>query len=123
MLQAQRDPKEGILSWTQSATLRKDEESSRNTKITQVTRVTRPARDPEKQGAHATNSHDYKPRDQPRDQPWGQAPKASRVPTRDKARDTSRDQVRFGYAKTPLINKWQTMGTVNRSTNHYMIWR
>ena len=112
----------GGVSWTQSATSRKDEESqvlSRNTKITQVTQVTRPTCDPEKQGARATNSHDHIPRDQQ----WRQAPKVSRVPTRDKAHDTPRDQVRFGHAKTPLINHWQTMGMVNQSTNHHMTQR
>jgi len=111
-----------LVSWMQSATSCKDEESqipSRNMKITQVTYVTRPTGDPEKQGARATNSHDHIPRDQQ----WGQAPKVSRVPTHDKARETSRDQVRFGYAKTLLINKWQTVGTVNQSTNHHMTWR
>ena len=75
------DPSSGpvdfwLLSWTQSATSHKDEESpilSRNTKITQVTWVTWPTCDPKKQGAHAMNSHDHKPRDQQ----WRQVPKVS----------------------------------------------
>ena len=107
------------LSWTQSATPGKSGElqsSKLNVKITQVKQVTRPARDPEKQGARATRTHDQASRDQQ----WEQAPKASRVIARDKTRDKSRDPTRFGYAKNPLINKWQTVGTVNRSTNHHM---
>ena len=62
------------------------------------------------------NSHDHKLCDQQ----WGQASKVSHIPTCDKICDKSRDQVYFGYAKTPLINKWQTVGTVNRSTNHHI---
>ena len=109
----------GTVSWTQSATLSKHKEpqsSKSNARVTQVTRVTRPARDPEKQGARATRTHDQASRDQQ----WEQAPKASRVIARDKTRDKSRDPTRCGYAKNPLINKWQTVGTVNRSTNHHM---
>ena len=50
-LQVQWDPKEGILSWTESMTLSKNKDSqilSQNTKITQETQKTQPAHDSEK---------------------------------------------------------------------------
>jgi hypothetical protein len=100
-LQAQQRPKEGILSWTQSTT---SSTTSSKSKVPQVNPVIRPARDPEKQGARAKPSGDLISRDQTRNK----SPDPSHVSTRDK----SRDSTRFGRARSPLINKWQTAGTV-----------
>jgi len=66
------------LLWTQSATSRSP---SSKTKVPQVNPITRPARDPEKQGAHAKPSGDLVSRDQTRNK----SPDSSRVPTRDKS--------------------------------------
>jgi hypothetical protein len=103
VLQAQQRPKEGILSRTQSAT---SSITSSKSKVTQVNPVTRSARDPEKQGAHAKPSGDLVSRDQ--------IPDISRVLSRDK----SRDATHFGWARSPLINQWQTMGTVHNQRRH-----
>jgi hypothetical protein len=78
-------------------------------KVSQVNPVTRPACDPEKQGACA-KSGDLITYDQTRNK----SPDTSRVLTCDK----SRDQIRFGQARSPLINKWQTMGTVYNQQRH-----
>jgi hypothetical protein len=106
-LQAQQRPKEGILSWTQSTT---SSITSSKSKVPQVNPVIRPARDPEKQGAHAKPSGDLTSRDQTRNK----SADPSRVPTHDK----SRDSIRFGQARSPLINKWQTMGTACNQRRH-----
>jgi hypothetical protein len=106
-LQAQWEPKEGILSWMQSTT---SNSSSSKSKVPQVNPVTRLARDPEKQGARAKSSGDLITCDQTRNK----SPDTSRVLTRDK----SRDQIHFGRARSPLINKWQTMGTVYNQRRH-----
>jgi hypothetical protein len=100
-LQAQQRPKEGILSWTQSAT---SSITSFKSKVPQVNPVIRPARDPEKQGARANPSGDLVSHDQTSNR----SPDSSHVLSRDK----SRDSTHFGWARSPLINKWQTMGTV-----------
>jgi len=103
-LQAQQRPKEGILSWTQSAT---SSITSSKSKVPQVNPVIRPARDPEKQGARAKPSGDLVSRDQISNR----SPDTSRVLSRDK----SQDSIRFGWARSPLINKWQTVGTFHKS--------
>jgi hypothetical protein len=95
------------LSWTQSAT---SSITSFKSKVPQVNPVIRPARDPEKQGAHAKPSGDLGSRDQIRNK----LPDPSHVTTRDK----SQDSIRFGWARSPLINKWQTMGTVCNQRRH-----
>jgi hypothetical protein len=100
-LQAQQRPKEGILLWTQSTT---SSITSSKSKVPQVKPVIRPARDPKKQGTRANTSGDLVSRDQTRNK----SPDPSRVLTCDK----SRDSIRFGWARSPLINKWQTVGTV-----------
>jgi len=100
-LQAQQRPKEGILLWTQSVT---SSITSSKSKVPQVNPVIRPAHDPEKQGARAKPSGDLVSCDQTRNK----SPDQSRVPTCDQ----SQDLIRFGRARTLLINKWQTVGTV-----------
>jgi hypothetical protein len=100
-LQAQQKPKEGILSWTQSTT---SSVTSSKSKVPQVNPVIRPARDPEKQGARANSSGDLITRDQTRNK----SPDTSHALTHDK----SWDPICFGQARSPLINRWQTMGTV-----------
>jgi hypothetical protein len=60
-LQAQQNPKEGILSWTQSMT---SNSQSSKLKVPQVNPMTRPSRDPEKQETHAKPSGDLVSRDQ-----------------------------------------------------------
>jgi hypothetical protein len=100
-LQVQQNPKEGILSWTESTTL---SSQSSKSKFPQVSPVIRPARDPEKQGARAKPTGDLKPHDQVR----GKSPDISRVMTRDQLRDP----IHFGQARSPLINKWKTVGMV-----------
>jgi hypothetical protein len=107
VLQAQQKPKEGILSWTQSAT---SSITSSKSKVPQVNPVIRPARDPEKQGAHAKPSGDLVSHDQTRNK----SPDSSHVLTRDK----SRDLIHFRRARSPLINKWQTVGTVCNQRRH-----
>jgi Chromo (CHRromatin Organisation MOdifier) domain len=102
-LQAQQRPKEGILSRTQFAT---SSITSSKSKVPQVNPVIRPARDPEKQGARAKPSGDLVSRDQ--------IPDISRVLSRDK----SRDATRFGWARSPLINQWQTVGTAHNQRRH-----
>jgi hypothetical protein len=106
-LQVQQKPKEGILSWTQSVT---SSVTSSKLKVLQVNPMIRPAHDPEKQGAHANSSGDLITRDQTRNK----SPDTSHVPTRDK----SRDPIHFGWARSPLINRWQTMGTVCNQWRH-----
>jgi hypothetical protein len=101
VLQAQQRPKEGILSWTQSAT---SSITSSKSKVPQVNPAIRPACDSEKQGARAKPSGDLDSCNQIRNK----SPDLSRVATHDK----SRDSICFGWARSPLINKWQTIGTV-----------
>jgi hypothetical protein len=84
-LQAQQEPKEGILLWTQSIT---SSSPSSKSKVPQVNPVIRPSHDPEKQGTCAKPSGDLVSRDQTRNK----SPDTSCVLTRDK----SRDQIRFG---------------------------
>jgi len=89
------------LLWTQSVT---SCSLSSKSKVPQVNPTIRPAHDPKKQGACAKSSGDLVPCDQ----------------TRNKSHDSSHvlpcdkswDQICFGWARSPLINKWQTMGTV-----------
>ena len=100
-LQAQQNPKEGILSWTQSTTL-----SSQNSKlkVPQVNPVIRPTCDPEKQETHAKPLYDLVSHDQI----GNKSPDISRAPTCDK----SQDLICFGQARSLLINKWQIIGTI-----------
>jgi hypothetical protein len=62
-LQVQQNPKEGILSWTQSITL---SPQSSKSKVLQVNPAIRPPHDPEKQETCAKSSHDLVPCDQTR---------------------------------------------------------
>ena len=101
VLQAQQRPKEGILSWTQSVT---SSIPSRKSKVPQVNPIIRLARDPKKQGARTKPSGDLTSHDQTRNK----SPDPSHVTTRDK----SQDSICFGQARSPLINKWQTVGMV-----------
>ena len=96
-----------IMSWTQSAT---SSITSFKSKVPQVNPVIRPACDPEKQGARAKPSGDLDSRDQIRNK----SPDPSRVTTCDK----SQDLICFGRARSPLINKWQTVGMVCNQRRH-----
>jgi hypothetical protein len=107
VLQAQQRPKEGILSWTASTT---SSITSSKLKVPQVNPMIRPARDPEKQGAHAKPSGDLVSHDQISNR----LPDISHVLSRDK----SRDSTCFGRARSPLINQWQTVGTVHNQRRH-----
>jgi hypothetical protein len=100
-------PKRTRVSWTQSAT---SSITSSKSKVPQVNPMIRPACDPEKQGARAKPSGDPVSRDQTRNK----SPDLSYVLTHDK----SRDSIRFGRARSPLINKWQTVGTVCNQRRH-----
>jgi hypothetical protein len=82
-LQVQQEPKEGILSWMQSAT---SCSPSSKSKVLQVNPVIRPARDPKKQGACAKPSGDLVSRDQTRNKSHD----SLCVPTCDKSRDSIR---------------------------------
>jgi len=106
-LQAQQRPKEGILSRTQSTT---SNITSSKSKVPQVNPAIRPACDPEKQGARAQQSGDLVSHDQT----------SNRLldPSRVLSRDKSRDSTRFGWARSPLINKWQIVGTVHNQQRH-----
>jgi len=84
--------------------------ASSKLKIPQVNPAIRPARDPEKQGARAKPSDDLVSRDQISNK----SPDISRVLSRDK----SRDSTPFGQARSPLINQWQTVGTVHNQRRH-----
>jgi hypothetical protein len=84
-LQAQQEPKEGMLLWMQSAT---SCSPSSKSKDPQVNPMIRPAYDPEKQGACANSSGDWIAYDQTRNK----SPDTSRVLTCDK----SRDLIHFG---------------------------
>jgi hypothetical protein len=95
------------VSWTASTTSRVQSSKS---KIPQANPVIRPARDPEKQGTRAQVSGDLVPRDHNR----SKSSDISRAPTRDK----SRDPIHFGRARSLLINRWQTVGTVNHQRRH-----
>jgi hypothetical protein len=106
-LQAQQRPKEGILLWMQSVT---SSVTSSKSKVLQVNPVIGPARDPEKQGTRANTSGDLVSHDQTRNK----SPDPSRALTCDK----SRDSIHFGRARSPLINKWQTVGTVCNQQRH-----
>jgi hypothetical protein len=74
-------------------------------KVPQESPVIRPAHDPEKQGTRAQASGDLVPHDHNR----SKSPDISRAPTHDK----SQDPIHFGRARSLLINRWQTVGTVN----------
>jgi hypothetical protein len=95
------------VSRTQSAT---SSITSSKSKVPQVNPVIRPARDPEKQGARAKPSGDLVSCDQISNK----LPDISRVLSRDQ----SRDSTCFGWARSPLINKWQTVGTVHNQRRH-----
>jgi len=95
------------LSWTQSAT---SSITSSKSKVPQVNPMIRPAHDSEKQGTHAKPSGDLVSCDQTRNR----SPDSSCALTRDK----SRDLIRFGQARSPLINKWQIVGTVCNQQRH-----
>jgi hypothetical protein len=73
-------------------------------KAPQMSPTIRPPHDPEKQGTHAKPSGDLVSCDQTRNK----SPNISRAPTRDK----SQDQIHFRQATSPMINKWQIMGTI-----------
>jgi len=107
VLQVQQEPKEGILSWTQSTT---SSSQSPKSKAPQRSPTIRPPYDSEKQGTRANQSGDLVSRDQTRNK----SPDISHAPTCDK----SRDQISFGQARSLLINKWQTVGTVCNQQNH-----
>ena len=96
-----------ILSWMQSAT---SSSPSSKSKVPQVNPMTRPAHDPKKQGACAKSSGDLITCDQTRNK----SPDTSHVLTCDK----SRDSICFGQARSPLINRWQTVGTVYNQQRH-----
>jgi len=96
-----------VLSWMQSATSRS---LSSKSKVPQVNLVIRPARDPEKQGACARPLGDLVSYDQTRNK----SPNTSCVPTCDK----SWDSIHFGWARSSLINKWQTVGMVCNQWRH-----
>jgi hypothetical protein len=81
-LQAQQRPKEGILLWTQSVT---SSITSFKLKVPQVNPMIRPARDPEKQGAHAKPSGDLVSRDKTSNR----SPDSSRVLSHNKSRDST----------------------------------
>jgi hypothetical protein len=106
-LHAQQEPKEGILSWTQSIT---SSSPSSKSKVPQVNPMIRPARDPEKQGTRAKPSGDLVSRDQTRNK----SPDTSCALIRDK----SQDLICFGQARSPLINRWQTVGIVYNQRRH-----
>ena len=97
----------GHLLWTQSVT---SNSQSSKSKVPQVNPVIRPARDPEKQGTCAKPSGDRVSHDQISNK----LPDISHVLSRDK----SRDSTRFGWARSPLINQWQTVGTVHNQRRH-----
>jgi hypothetical protein len=84
--------------------------TSSKSKVPQVNLTIRPARDPEKQGAHAKPSGDLVSCDQISNR----SPDTPHVLSRDK----SRDSIHFGWARSPLINKWQTVGTVHNQQRH-----
>jgi hypothetical protein len=107
----QQFPAMGMVSWTQSTT---SSFQSSKSKVPQVNPMIRPARDPEKQGAHAQVSGDMTPWDQIRNRSPNTPHDLSHVLTRDK----SCDPIRFGRARSPLINRWQTMGMVNDQRKH-----
>jgi len=83
---------------------------SSKSKVPQVNPMIRPARDPEKQGARAKPLGDLVSRDQ--------ISNRSTDPSRVLSRDKSRDSICFGWARSPLINKWQTVGTVHNQRRH-----
>jgi hypothetical protein len=107
VLQAQQKPKEGILSWTKSTTL---SFQSSKSKVPQVNPVMRPAHDPKKQGTHAQVSGDLVSRDNNRSK--------SLDTSRVLAHDKSQDPIHFRRARSPLINRWQTMGMVSNQRRH-----
>ena len=96
-----------LLSWTESTT---SSFRSSKSKVPQVSPMIRPTCDPEKQGTCAKLSGDLIPHDQS----ISKSPDISCVLTRDK----SQDQMRFGWARSLLINRWQTMGTVCNQQRH-----
>jgi hypothetical protein len=95
------------LSRTQSAT---SSITSSKSKVPQVNPVIRPARDPEKQEAHAKLSGNLVSHDQISNK----LSDISRVLSRDK----SRDLTCFGWARSPLINQWQTVGITHNQRRH-----
>jgi hypothetical protein len=106
-LEAQQNPKEGILSWTQSMT---SSSQSSKLKAPQMSPTIRPPRDSEKQETHAKPSGDLVSHDQTRNK----SPNISCAPTRDKLQD----QIRFGQATSPMINKWQIVETIHNQQRH-----
>ena len=100
----------GYLSWTKSATSSSPNSKS---KVPQVSPLIRPACDPEKQGAHAKPSGDRAPHDQTR----------SKLPDKahDQTHDKSQDPICFGQARSLLIDKWKTMGTVFNQRRHMIL--
>jgi hypothetical protein len=86
------EPKEGILSWTESVT---SGSQSSKLKVPQVSPIRRPAHDPEKQRARAKPSGDLVPRNQTR----SKLPDILCALTHDK----SRNLICFGRARSPLI--------------------
>jgi hypothetical protein len=109
-LQAQQKPKEGILLWTASTT---SSITSSKSKVPQVNPMIRPAHDPEKQGAHANSSGDLITCDQTRNK----SPDTSCALTHGK----SQDLICFGQARSPLINRWQTIGMVYNQRRHVIL--
>jgi hypothetical protein len=99
--------KQFMVSRTQSTT---SSITSSKSKVPQVNPVIRPARDPEKQETRAKPSGDLVSCDRISNR----SPDPSRVLSCDK----SRDSIRFGWARSPLINKWQTVGTVHNQRRH-----
>ena len=100
-----------MVSWTQSTT---SSFQSSKSKVPQVNQVTRPARDSEKLRTRAQASGDLVTRDQTKSKSPDTPCDLSRVITCDK----SRDPIRFGRARSPLINRWQTVGTVCNQQRH-----
>ena len=79
-MQAQQEPKEGILSWTQSTT---SSSQSSKSKVPQVNPMIRPSCDPEKQETCAKPSGDLIPHDQIR----SKSPDISYALAHDKSQD------------------------------------
>jgi len=96
-----------VVLWTQSVT---SSSPSSELKVPQVNPMIRPACDPEKQGTCAKPSGDLVSRDQTRNK----SPDTSHALTHDK----SRDSIHFGQVRSPLINRWQTVGTVYNQRRH-----
>ena len=132
-MQAQWEPKEGILSRTQSVTTRKQgtpkqspPKAAPKLSYSHVTRTTSRPRDPGKASADMSRvtsrdpltfqvSRDSRTRDpgnKPPDLPRDWSATRSHVVTR------SPDQTRFKRAPSPLIGTWKTVGTINGLSNN-----